>query len=86
MNVFADLFLSDDAVKKYADKRRPHIKEVQTVEAVRYNKHISGEDSCVGFCAAEISDKVCAQAADRRIEERAAKATKCEIICNELAR
>ena len=85
MDIFANLLFSDDAVKKNTDERRPHIKEIQAVEAMRHDEHITRKNGGISLCTAKIYDKVGAQATDRRIEKRAAKATESEIIGNELA-
>ena len=58
MNVLADLSFSDVTVKKYTDQGRPHIEEVQTVEAMCNHKHISREYRSISLCFAEINDKV----------------------------
>ena len=85
VNVLTDFLLHYEAIKNYADKRRPHIEKIETVEAMRHHKHVSCEDGSISPCAADVDDKVGAQAADRRIEQRAAEAAEREIIGDELA-
>ena len=86
MNVLAYLLFRNDTVKKYTDKWRPHIEEVQAVEAMRNHEHISREDGGISPCAAEVYDEVGTQAANRRIEERASESAERKIIGNKLTR
>ena len=84
MNIVTDPLFSGDAVKNYTDEGRPHIEEVQAVEAVCYHEHISGKDGGICLCTAKVDNEIGTQAADRRIEKRASQSAECKIVGNKL--
>ena len=47
MNILRNRLFHNEAVEKYSEERRPHIYEIQSVEAMGNYKHISCEDGCV---------------------------------------
>ena len=86
MNILADLFFHDAAIKKNTEEGRPHIQKIQTVEAMGNDEHITGKNGGVGLSSADVDDQIGKQSANCRIEQGASQSANCKIIGDELAR
>lgn len=84
MYVLAKGRLADKAEKQYAKQGRPHIEEIQTVEAVGDHQHVSRKGGGGRFGAADENDEVTCKAADGGVEKGTAETAEGEVIGDQL--
>ena len=86
MQILATRDFLDLAIYKNSDKRRPHIYEIQAVEAMRDNENIRRKCGTVGVRAADRNDQGAGKSANRRVKKRTGKTAEREIVGNKLGR
>ena len=85
MDVFADRLLHDDAVQDNAEEGGPHIEEIQAVEAMGHDEHVTRQNGGVGLGTAQKDDQIGQKAADGGVQEGASQASQGEVIRHEAA-
>ena len=85
MQIVAAGYFLRPAIYENTDKRRPHIDEIQAVEAMGDDQNIRRKGCTVGMRATDGDDERACKTAKCRVKKRAGKATERKIIGDELA-
>ena len=85
VDVLGDSLLHNLTEYENAEEGWPHIEEVESVEAMSNDEHISCEHGSVRLCAADVDHKICDDSAHGGVKERAAESAEGEVIGDQLA-
>ena len=84
MQIFSEIVFGNQAVHRNSDKGRPHVYEIKTVKAMRYNEHKRREGSRACACSADKQDERAGKSAYSRVEKRTRQTSEREIVGHEL--